>query len=37
LAGALLCVFANPNPGAAVRAGLSGVALFTFAMGPTAD
>jgi hypothetical protein len=37
LAGALLCVFANPNPGAAARAGLSGVALFTFAMGPTAD
>ena len=37
LAGALFCVFANPNPGAAARAGLSGVALFTFAMGPTAD
>jgi hypothetical protein len=37
LAGALLCVFANPNPGAAARAGLSGVALFTFAMGLTAD
>jgi hypothetical protein len=37
LAGALPCVFANPNPGAAARAGLSGVALFTFAMGLTAD
>ena len=37
LAGALFCVFANPNPGAAARAGLSDVALFTFAMGPTAD
>ena len=29
LAGALLCVFANRNPGAAARAGLAGVALFT--------
>jgi len=37
LAGALLCVFANPNPGAAARAGLSGVALFTFAMGLAVD
>jgi MFS family permease len=37
LAGALLCVFANPNPGAAARAGLAGVALFTLAMGLTAD
>jgi len=31
LAGALLCVFANPNPGAAARAGLAGVALLTLA------
>ena len=37
LAGALLCVLANPNPGAAARAGLAGVALFTLAMGLTAD
>ena len=37
LAGALLCVFANPKPGAAARAGLAGVALFTLAMGLTAD
>ena len=37
LAGALLCVFANPNAGAAARAGLTGVALFTVAMGLTAD
>ena len=37
LAGALLCVFANPNPGAVARAGLAGVALFTLAMGVTAD
>ena len=37
LAGALFCVFANPNPGAAARAGLAGVALFTLAMGLTAD
>jgi MFS family permease len=37
LAGALLCVFANPNPGAGARAGLAGVALFTLAMGLTAD
>jgi hypothetical protein len=37
LAGALLCVFANPNPGVAARAGRSGVALFAFAMGLTAD
>ncbi len=32
-AGALLCVLANPRPGAAARAGLAGVALFTLAMG----
>ena len=37
LAGALLCVFANPNPGAAARTGLAGVALFTLAMGLTAN
>jgi MFS family permease len=37
LAGALFCVFATPNPGAAARAGLAGVALFTLAMGLTAD
>lgn len=37
LIGALLCVVANPNPGAAARAGLAGVALFTLAMGVTAD
>ncbi len=37
LAGALWCVFAIPNPGAAARAGLAGVALFTLAMGLTAD
>ena len=37
LAGALWCVFATPNPGAAARAGLAGVALFTLAMGLTAD
>jgi Uncharacterised MFS-type transporter YbfB len=37
LAGALLCVFANRNPGAAARAGLAGVALFTLPMGLTAD
>jgi MFS family permease len=37
LAGALWCVFANPNPGAAARAGLAGVALCTVAMAPTAD
>jgi len=30
-------VFANPNPGAAARLGLAGVALFTLAMGLTAD
>jgi hypothetical protein len=30
-------VFADPNPGAAARAGLAGVALFTFAMGLTVD
>ena len=37
LAGALLCVLANPNPGTAARAGLAGVALSTLAMGVTAD
>src|SRR5258705_10910354 len=37
LAGALLCVAANPNPGSATRAGLAGVALSTLAMGLTAD
>ena len=37
LAGALFCVFANPNPSAAARARLAGVALFTLAMGLTAD
>jgi hypothetical protein len=37
LAGALLCVFANPNPGAAARAGLAGIALITLATGKTAD
>src|SRR4030095_3276134 len=37
LVGALLCVFANPNPGTAARAGLAGVALFTVAMGLTSD
>jgi MFS family permease len=37
LAGALLCVYANPNAGAAARVGLAGVALFTVAMGLTAD
>jgi MFS family permease len=37
LVGALLCVFANPKPGVAARAGLAGVAFFTLAMGVTAD
>ena len=37
LAGALLCAFASPNPGTGARAGLAGVALFTLAMGLTAD
>ena len=37
LAGALACVLADPRPGAAARAGLAGVALFTLAMGLTAD
>ena len=36
LAGALFCVFAKPNPGAAARARLADVALFTLAMGLTA-
>ena len=37
LAGALLCASANPNPGAAARAGLAVVALSTLAMGVTGD
>ena len=37
LAGALWCVAANPRSGAAARAGLAAVALFTLAMGMTAD
>ena len=37
LVGALLCVFADPKPGVAARAGLAGVAFFTLAMGVTAD
>src|SRR6187200_1129044 len=37
LAGALWCVFANPNPGIAARTGLAGVALVTLAMGLTTD
>jgi len=37
LAGALLSVFANPTPRTGARAGLAGVALFTLAMGLTAD
>jgi MFS family permease len=37
LVGALLCVSANPSPGAAVRAGLATVALSTLAMGVTGD
>jgi len=37
LAGALLCVAANPDPGSATRAGLAGVALSTLAMGLTAE
>ena len=35
LAGALWCVRANPDPGAAARTGLAGVALFTLAMAVT--
>ena len=37
LAGALGCVWANPNSGAASRAGLAAVALSTLAMGVTGD
>jgi len=37
LAGALVCVLANPSPGTAARAGLAGVALSTLAMGTTSD
>src|SRR5258705_2394464 len=37
LAGALLCVSANPSPDAAARAGLAVVALSTLAMGVTGD
>src|SRR5215470_6463141 len=37
LAGALLCVAVDPNPGVSVRAGLAVVALSTLAMATTAD
>jgi MFS family permease len=37
LVGALVCVLANPGPGAGARAGLAGVALSTLAMGVTSD
>jgi predicted MFS family arabinose efflux permease len=37
LAGALWCVFVNPNSGTAARTGLAAVALVTLAMGLTTD
>jgi MFS family permease len=37
LAGALLCVAVDPNPGASARAGLAVVALSTLAMATTAE
>jgi MFS family permease len=37
LAGALVCVLANPSPGTAARVGLAGVAFSTLAMGTTSD